>query len=228
MDPTSVLLSTPVFRDLARTDVAELLPHLRERTYTAGQRVLLEGDRADSLFVLADGVLKTHRIGPEGSDVILGFNSAIDVAGEVGLFHPSGVRQVNVTAMSAALCLTLRREPLLEFMTQHPPVMNRFLERLSSVAVKAAYSFSSVAFEDIRRRVAGALLTLADEFGEPAPDGTQIRLHLSQTTLASRVAASRENVNRALAGFVASGAVSQQRGHFRIHDRAALEEAVAL
>ena len=85
-----------------------------------------------------------------------------------------------------------------------------------------------MAFDDIRRRVAAALLGLAEEFGEPTPDqGTRIRLRLSQATLAALVAASRENVNRALSTFVRAGTISQQGGHFHLHDRAALERAAA-
>ena len=54
------------------------------------------------------------------------------------------------------------------------------------------------------------------------PDGVRIRLELSQRTLGALVAASRENVNRALAPLVAGGVISQRDGHFVVHDRAAL------
>jgi CRP-like cAMP-binding protein len=141
------------------------------------------------------------------------------------MFHPSGVRQVSVSAMLPTRCLILGREPLLAFMTRHPPVMKRMLERLSTVAGRAAYSFTGVAFDDIRRRAAGALVALAGEFGEPVDDGVRIRLLLSQGTLAAVIAASRENVNRALATLVATGVLSQRDGHFIVHDLAALARA---
>lgn len=57
------------------------------------------------------------------------------------------------------------------------------------------------------------------------PEGLLITPRLSQGELAAHVAASRENVNRALAGLVAAGVVSQRDGHFRIHQRDALEAA---
>jgi CRP/FNR family transcriptional regulator len=82
-----------------------------------------------------------------------------------------------------------------------------------------------MAFEDIRSRAARTLLTLAEEFGDPAPDGIRIRLQLSQQTLAALVAASRENTNRALAPLVAEGVISQRSGHFVVHDRAALADS---
>lgn len=227
MDPVAVLLGTPLFGGLRRQDVEELLPYLGERSFASGQSVWLEGAPASALYVVVRGLLKSHRMSREGGEVVLGFTAGGELAGEVGLFHPGGRRLVSVTAMEPTTCLMIRREPLLAFMTRHPPTMLWMLERLSDIAGRAAYSFSGLAFEDIRRRVARALLTLGDEFGEPAANGTRIRLQLSQSTLAALVAASRENVNRALARFVATGAVSHRDGVFVVHDRACLEQAVA-
>jgi CRP/FNR family cyclic AMP-dependent transcriptional regulator len=223
MDPVEVLLGTTIFRDLRRRDVEELLPDIRRSSYARGESVWLEGAPADALFVIVRGQLKSYRVSREGNEVILALHSGGEVAGEVGLFHPSGTRRVNVSAMEPTVCLILGRTPLVAFMTRHPPAMERMLERLSELTVRAAYSFSGVAFDDIRRRVAGALLALGDEFGTSSGDGVRIRLKVSQSTLAALVAASRENVNRALSGYVTSGVVSQRDGYFVIHDRAALE-----
>jgi CRP-like cAMP-binding protein len=228
VDPVGILLQTPIFRDLSAPDVEELLPDLRERSFARGESVWFEGDPADALFIIAEGQLKSYRVGRDGGELILLLQSGIDVAGEVGLFHPSGVRQVGVSAMVPTRCLTLAKAPLLAFLARHPAAMERMLERLSSITGQTAYAYSGVAFDDIGRRVAVALLGLAKEFGEPTPDqGVRIRLRLSQGTLAALVAASRENVNRALATFVSTGVVSQRSGHFHLHDLAALERAAA-
>ena len=226
MDPVGILLQTPIFRDLSAPDVEELLPDLRERSYARGESLWVEGDRTDVLFIVAEGQLKSYRMSRDGGEVILRLHPAVDVVGDVGLFHPSGLRQVSVAAMVRTRCLTIGRAPLLDFLSRHPAAMERMLEQLSLIAVQAAYAFSGVAFDDIRRRVAVALLGLAEEFGEPTGEqGVRIRLRLSQSTLAALVAASRENVNRALSSFVTSGAVSQRDGYFLLHDLAALEQA---
>ncbi len=222
MDRAGVLLQTPIFRDLTRRDVEEIVPHLAERRYDAGQTVWVEGDSSDALYVLAAGTVKSHRLSRDGGDVILNFDAAVDIVGQVGLFHPSGKRQVNVTAVVSSRCLLLRRRLLVDFLSRHPIAMERLLENITSITVQAAYSFTGMAFDDIRRRAARTLLALAEEFGEPVPDGVRIRLELSQRTLAALVAASRENVNRALAPLVAGGVISQRGKHFVVHDLAAL------
>ncbi|KAA1419331.1 Crp/Fnr family transcriptional regulator [Nocardioides humilatus] len=223
MDLPGILLQTPIFRDLTRDDVAELVPHLTERRYGAGEAIWFEGDPVDALWVLAEGTIKSHRLSRDGAEVIVDINEAVDITGEVGLFHASGVRQVNVTAIKECRFLLLRRAPLVAFLSRHPPALERMLEQLSGLTVRAAYSFTGMVFDDIRARAARTLLALADEFGEPVDGGVRVRLQLSQRTLGALAAASRENINRALAPLVADGVISQQDGHFVVHDRARLE-----
>jgi CRP-like cAMP-binding protein len=224
LDPADVLLRTSLFRDLARRDVEQLLPAVRSIAFARGESLWNEGAPATALYVVAEGQIKSYRVSRDGTELILEITSSTTPIGEVGLFHPGGTRLVAVSAMEPTVCLTIARQPLLAFMTRHPPVMLRMLEKISVTAGRAAYSFSDVAFEDIRRRVARTLVALAREHGEPTENGVRIRLKLSQTTLAAMVAASRENVNRALALFLSCGAVSQQDGYFLVHDRKALEK----
>ena len=222
VDHAEALLRPAIFRGLMRRDAEELLPAVEEVRLARGESVWSEGEPAKALYVVAEGQLKSFRVSRDGTELILGVVSGGEVTGQVGLFHPSGVRQVCVSAMEPSVCLTVAREPLFEFMMRHPPVMRRMLESLSEVAVRAAYSLTDVAFEDIRRRVAKTLLDLAREQGEATEWGVRIRLKLSQATLAAMVAATRENVNRALALFISQGAVSQRDGFFFVHDPNAL------
>lgn len=223
MNPTEALLRTALFGDLPASEVAELSPHLLEVRFGRGESVWSEGDPVTGLHVVVEGQLKAYRVSRDGAEVILEVVSSGEITGEAGLFHPSGVRQVCVAAMAPTRCLIVPKAALVAFMTRHPPVMLRMLESLSEVAVRVAYSFSDVAFADIRRRVARTLLKLAEEQGEPTPAGVRIRLKLSQGTLAAMVAASRENVNRALTQLSAEGKIAQRDGSFFVLDAAALE-----
>lgn len=225
VDTAGILLQTAIFRDLSVQDVEELLPDVRQRSFDRGQTIWIEGDRADELVIVAEGQLKAHRVNIDGREVIVGVYPGVGMTGEVGLFHPRGTRWLSLSAMTASTCLMIRRGPLLAFLGRHPAAMQRMLEHLSIVAVQAAYSFSGVAFDDIGHRVADLLVSLVEEYGEETPDGIRLRLRLSQSELAAHVAATRENVNRALSTLVGAGVVSQRGGHFYIHDRAALEQA---
>ena len=99
--------------------------------------------------------------------------------------------------------------------------MERMLEEIAALTVHAAYSFTGMAFDDIRRRAARTLVALA----RSRRAGVRRRADPARVVpahLAALVAASRENVNRALARLVAGGVISQRDRHFVVHDRAAL------
>jgi CRP-like cAMP-binding protein len=84
-----------------------------------------------------------------------------------------------------------------------------------------------LATQDIRGRVAARILQLAESHGERVEDGgVRISLHLSQATLAGMAGASRENVNRALAGFLAAGDIRRERGRLVVVRPEALRHAL--
>jgi CRP-like cAMP-binding protein len=60
-------------------------------------------------------------------------------------------------------------------------------------------------------RVAGALLEIADDFGQPVTAGTKIDLPLSQEDLAHLAGTSRESCSQAVAAFARAGYVAGSR-----------------
>jgi CRP-like cAMP-binding protein len=95
MDRAGILLENPIFGDLARKDVEELVPHLRQVMFARGETIWNEGAPATDLYVMAEGQMNSFRISRDGAELILEIASAGDCLGEVGLFHPGGVRLVS-------------------------------------------------------------------------------------------------------------------------------------
>src|SRR5437667_11144701 len=77
-------------------------------------------------------------------------------------------------------------------------------------------TLSEAAFLDVPVRVARKLLDLAAKHGQKTPDGIRIDMRLTQRTLAGMVAASRENVNRALSRLSARGDIVQRAGYITL------------
>ncbi len=95
-------------------------------------------------------------------------------------------------------------------------VMWRVITVLSEYIRRKDEAIADLAFHDIPGRVARKLLELASSRGEAVGSGTQIRLPLSQQSLAGLVGASRENVNRSLRRFASLGLIEIGRGHITI------------
>ncbi len=227
MTPIDTLLQTTVFGDLARERIAALLPAVRTLTLARGQLAFAQDDIADALFVVAEGQLKQYTVGRDGDELIFTLALPGDLFGQVGVFDPSGRRSATAEAMVASEVVRIEREPMLEFFTHNPLAMRRMFEHLGALARGVGQTLLGVAHEEIRACVAQALLRLAVAHSETTGTGLRIPVRLSQSTLASIVGATRENVNRALASLLAAGDLSHQEGFYIVHRRAALEALCA-
>jgi CRP/FNR family transcriptional regulator, cyclic AMP receptor protein len=215
MEGIQVLLRAKLLEGLTGGQVEPLLAVARRAEYPRGAHVWMEGDKADSLFILTTGQVRVYRLAPSGEEVVVQVYVEGDHFGEFGLFAEE-VRMTNAQAMVPSVCLSFAREPVLLFLERTPLVMRRMLRALSLASRTQLDTFTDVAFHEIRARVARKLLELAQQHGEPTGDGIKITIKLSQGTLAGMIAASRTNVNRVLATFIAGGAVRHREGYFTI------------
>jgi CRP/FNR family cyclic AMP-dependent transcriptional regulator len=207
------LLRAYPFQDVTAAELAPLLPSFRLEQRAAGALVWRQGDPADELWFVLEGLVHSIHASPDGAEVVTQVATAGESFGQPALFAPDATRIVSVVAVVPTTLLSLPREPLLRFLESHPVALRRMLESLSILVLSQSSLFGQVAFHEVRGRVASQLLRLADEYGQPVADGTRIPFRLSQGTIAGLVASSRESVNRALAAFVAAGDIRHDDGH---------------
>lgn len=216
MDPVPVLARTALFRGFPREELESLTPAVKPRTYARGAYIFHEGDPGNTLYIVHSGQVKISRMGRGGQEAVFAVLLPGDVFGELALFDEEATRSADAQAMELTECLTLGREPLMAFLKEHPILMQHIIGALSGYIREMDENFAEAAFLDIPGRVARKLLDLADLHGERTPEGIRIGIRLSQRTLAGMVAASRENVNRALARFLAHGDIRQENGYITV------------
>jgi len=216
MDPVAVLGSTSLFKGTSPGDLESLAPAVRTRRYPKSTFVFREGDPGNSLFAVVTGHVKIGRIGREGDEVVFAMLGPGETFGELALFEDKAVRVADAQATEPTECVTLTRDAFMSFLDAHPQTMHRVIQVLSGYIRTSDEAFAETAFLDIPGRVARKLLELAESRGERRPEGIRIGVRLTQRTLAGMVAASRENVNRALSRFEARGAIRQDGGYITI------------
>lgn len=213
VEPLPLLLRAYPFQDVSPAELEALLPAFRRHEYARNQAVWRPGDPADALWFIISGEVRGGLTGVDGEEILTMLHGPGESFGEIGLFLPGETRLATCIANQPAVLMSLGREPLLRFLAAHPAALRRMLESLSLEAARHSFAVRDLAFDDVRRRVARRLLRMATTHGEPVEGGTRITLRMTQSTLAGLVAASRENVNRALSGFAAAGSIRQQDGH---------------
>jgi CRP/FNR family transcriptional regulator len=222
MDPLQALQGSALFEGVDAAELETLVPSLQRRSFGAGTHIFREGDLGLHLHVILSGEVKISRSGPRGAEVVFAVLMPGDLFGELALLEDGALRTADAVAVQPTECLTLERGALIAFLDADRERMWHLIRFLSAYIRRKDESFAEVAFLDIQGRVARKLLELARTHGDPAMSGTRIRVRISQRTLAGMVAASRENVNRALSRFAALGDISLDRGYITILDAAAL------
>jgi CRP/FNR family transcriptional regulator, cyclic AMP receptor protein len=226
MDPIPALRRTALFGTLPADQLEPLAPAIRSRSFARGSYVFHEGDPGTTFYVIHTGQVKIARLGRTGEEVVFAILLPGDTFGELALFDDHATRTADAQAMDLTECLTLERQAFITFIDNHPELTRHVIRLLGGYIRDMNESFSEAAFLDIPGRVAKKLLELAETHGKPAGGGTRISLRLTQRTLAGMVAASRENVNRALSRLSARGDIVLEAGHITILRPAELRKRI--
>lgn len=212
MDALELVARARIFEGVGAAEIEALRPAVRVRTFSRDTHVFREGDPGSHLYIVASGQVKITRVAPSGAEIVFAVVGPGEVFGELSLFEEDGERSADAIALEPTECVLLAKSAVLPFLREHPALLLRLVSSLVSYIQRKDRAQAEVAFLDIPGRVAGKLLELAVSRGAPVPGGVEIRMPLSQRTLAGMIGASRENVNRALHRFAELGYIRQSKG----------------
>lgn len=186
-----------------------------------GEVVIRQGDRATSLFLVTDGIVRLSSVTREGREVVVALLGTGEVFGEsalVGRPSPVEARAIGRTDV-VALPMPLLRD-LLE---RHPATAEELLRLIASRLHRTARALGETLSGDLSTRLSLRLRDLAEEHGAREPDGVGIGIAITQEELARMVGASREAVNRTFGGLLADGVVRKRGRTVVIPDPGALD-----
>jgi CRP/FNR family transcriptional regulator len=222
MDPMRMLAASELFEGASPADFEALARSARIKHYRRGDLIFATGDQADQIHLVLTGGIVASRLGPDGDEYVVELFAAGDILGSFHFFEPSPVRILDARAADATSCWVIARADFLRLLERNPTLMMLMLRTYSRWIVRRDLQDADRAFRNVASQVATKLLQLAEQFGEPTKDGVRIPIHVSETTLANMVAASRENVSRAIAKLQRAGDVRRDRGLFLLTDPDAL------
>jgi CRP/FNR family transcriptional regulator, cyclic AMP receptor protein len=176
--------------------LCETLTARKGRLFESNQIIYSIGDRASSVFFLRQGLVKLNAVSSDGKEVILSVHKPNEIFGEFCLCE--GKRNEMAVAMETSEIVEIRFEELLEQLEQSHEAMLNFLISVCQRLSKAHQIISEFSFDNLPRRLARALLRLADDIGQEGANGTELTHHITQEELAQMVSARREVVSTAL------------------------------
>ena len=87
MEPLAdTILGVTIFSGLSREDVAKILGKLEERSFTAGETIIRQGDQGDAFYLIQTGAVQVVVDGGAGNSEIIAILGPRDWVGEMALF----------------------------------------------------------------------------------------------------------------------------------------------
>lgn len=177
-----------------------------------GTHLFKEGDAAEAAYVIQSGEVELYRSRIEGR-LVVGRVGAGAVIGDIAMFQARPYIS-SAKALTPTVAFRLERNRLLPVLIEHPVIAMRWLVAGLSQLEATQRRVIRLMHRTVKEQVSELILDEADRYGE---------VHLSQTSLARLLGASRQSVNQALSELRREGAVETGYRSIRVVDRNQLE-----
>lgn len=169
-----------------------------------------QGDAGNSLFVLAEGLVKVTVRSAAGDEMVLVTLSPPSTFGEISLID-GRPRSASVDVVQPARVLILGEAEWNVLLTDSPAFATAVLRSAVEMVRRLTDQASDFAFLDLHGRVAKLLVRFVDETEQRDSDAIVLDLSLTQTDIARMVGGSRQSINQILHSLQGRGYIELRR-----------------
>jgi len=195
-----------LFEQLTPAEKSQIQNMARRISYQKGEFLFMQGDPAETIFLITAGRVKLCKVSDEGKEIVLGFLTPHDLLGEEILFADS-VRSLSAQALEPTRVCACFKSDFEALVAQSSDISVKVIRTLGEKLNRMAEQLADVAIYDTRERVARTLARLAREYGEETEHGLRISFRLTHEDLGALVGASRVMVTNVLQTLRKAGAV---------------------
>lgn len=186
--------------------------------FTAGTRLLSQGERTHHLFVLLDGWVKVTADSADGHTTLLSVRVRGDAVGEQASLDDSATRSATVTAVGLVRARRISQADLQRFLIDHPDVAMTLAKYVSTKLRWATERRIEFRAFPVVVRVARVLASLARDYGAATQKGFVVGVEISQPELAGLIGASEPSVHRSLRELKQAGVLCVGYRQFTVAD----------
>ncbi|WP_158258425.1 Crp/Fnr family transcriptional regulator [Rhodopila globiformis] len=211
------LLNCTLLTAMRPEELDRLLAMASERSVRRGQTIFLKGDPGSSMMAVLKGSVRITTGSPDGKEITINIIPAGEVFGEIALLD-ARPRSADASAIEDCDLLVIERRHFLPFLAANQDLMLRMLAVLCQRLRQTSQTLGEMVMLDLPGRLARLLIRLADDHASRTPAGLRIEFKLSQRDIGTRVASSRESVNKQLQAWRDAGLVSLDHGYITLRE----------
>jgi len=197
--------------------------HAHERSYRAGQMIVLAGEPSQAVYLMAQGRVRSQRSSLHGREYVLhelGPGECFNLASVLD----GGHNLATVTAASDAVLYAVPAQEFRRIASEYPALSLALLTHLTRRVRHLYDAVEGLALYDVRIRLARCLLANTHRATGTHSLGSSghCPLSLTQGDLAAQIGTVRDVVGRTLRSFSQEGLIRRERGRVVVTDFAGL------
>jgi len=212
-----------LFAEISLNDRAQIMGAARERQFSRGQTIYIEGDNQRQVVLLTSGSAKMIQCGQDGSAVILRLCGPGELVGTLGVSLQAKYRS---TSQAVTKCSALVWEST---------VFESLASRYPCLRLNVAYilykqledmedRFREISTERVASRLSRQVLRLVEQVGIPGNGSVEIKI--TREELAQLIGTSLYTVSRLLSAWDRQEIVTTRREGFSVINLKALTELI--
>jgi len=178
-----------------------------------GDRLYSQGDDADSIFYIQSGQLKLTVISEQGKEAVVAILGPDAFCGE-GCLNGHRRRMATAVALTDSDVMRIERSAMIRTLYDEPSFSEFFITHLLARTLRIEEDLIDQLFNSSERRLARALLLLANFGKEGKPE--RVIAKVSQETLAEMIGTTRSRVSKFMNKFRDLGLIDYN-GHLEVH-----------
>ena len=213
----------PLFAEISLNDRAQIVGAARERQFSRGQTIYIEGDNQRQVVLLTSGSAKMIQCGQDGSAVILRLCGPGELVGTLGVSLQAKYRS---TSQAVTKCSALVWESTIfeSLASRYPCLRLNVAYILYKQLEDMEDRFREISTERVASRLSRQVLRLVEQVGIPGNGSVEIKI--TREELAQLIGTSLFTVSRLLSAWDRQGIVTTRREGFSVNNPKALTEMI--
>ncbi len=209
IDPL-IVAELPLFRDLSREQIRDILAGAVSRRYSKGGNVFEQDGKAEHFFPLLNGHLRVSRTTPDGQQVVVRYIVAGDIFG-IAMAIGRDTYPATAMAIVESLALVWPSQAWPALVAKYPVLAAGTMQALGNRLQEVQARVVEMSTEEVERRVAHALLRLARQSGRKTEQGIEIAFPITRQDVAEMTGTTLHTVSRILSAWEGRGLVEGGR-----------------
>jgi CRP/FNR family transcriptional regulator len=218
----SCLIST--LSSSENSELATIINH--EKPMVKGQRLFLQGDQFQSLFLIRSGSFKSCIVDESGERQVTGFHFSTDILGIDGIDSQKYTCEVEAleTSSVCSLAFDFFKDSSLK---SNQKVYNRLLRAVSSMMFRESHLMMVLGKMKAEQRLAHFFLDISRRMHDRGESAQEFRLSMARYDIANYLGLAVETVSRLFKRLEEQGLIIANRHRVRLMDLDGLHFTVA-